>query len=266
MKILLKNSIQFYLSADTGHKARIPFVQDFVRQVMDTSKEYYDFYSIETLRSQYLNSTDSIDFIDFGTGNSDGKRKIRDIARSSLSSKTQCRMLFNLVNRYQPETIVELGTSLGIATMYMASARRNGKLYTFEGNPATVRLVEQSLQKCQYVNVEVIEGDFTHTLQPTLDKINRVDLAFVDGNHAYDPTMEYFELLKSYCHKDSILIFDDIYWSEEMHRAWRDIKSDPSVTVALDLFFMGVVFFRNVDSSKIDKKLIQSKYKPFSLG
>lgn len=266
MKILLKNSIQFYLSADTGYKANIPFVQDFVRQVMDTSKNFYDFYSIETLRSQYLKSSDSIDFIDFGTGNSDGRRQIRDIAKSSLSSKTQCRMLFNLVNRYQPETIVELGTSLGIATMYMASARRKGRLYTFEGNPATVQLVQNSLRKLQYTNVDVIEGDFTDTLQPALDQINRVDLAFIDGNHAYTPTMDYFKLLKSYCNEDSILIFDDIYWSEEMNRAWHDIKSDPSVTIALDLYFMGIVFFKNVGASKIDKKLIQSKYKPFRIG
>jgi predicted O-methyltransferase YrrM len=77
-----------------------------------------------------------------------------------------------------------------------------------------------------------------------LEKIKTLDMLFIDGNHSYDATMRYFEMCKPYLHNQSLIVFDDIYWSKGMTQAWKEIKADPIVTVSIDLFFIGLVFFR----------------------
>ena len=50
--------------------------------------------------------------------------------------------------------------------------------------------------------------------------------------------------------KETILIFDDIHWSAEMEKAWAEIKANPSVTLTIDLFFIGLVFVRKAQKEK----------------
>jgi predicted O-methyltransferase YrrM len=67
---------------------------------------------------------------------------------------------------------------------------------------------------------------------------------FVDGNHQKEATLRYFKLCLPKVHENSLLIFDDIYWSRGMKEAWNEIKAHPEVTVTVDLFWIGLVYFR----------------------
>jgi predicted O-methyltransferase YrrM len=148
-----------------------------------------------------------------------------------------------MVHYYQPHTIVELGTSLGITTAYLATANPASEVLTFEGAETIAALAKQQFAQLNLHNIHLVTGNFDNTLQPALQKMQQVDFAFVDGNHRKEPTLNYFSWLLPYVQPASIFVFDDIHWSAEMEEAWRVIQSHPSVTCSIDLFFIGIVFF-----------------------
>jgi predicted O-methyltransferase YrrM len=88
-----------------------------------------------------------------------------------------------------------------------------------------------------------MEGSFEKTLPFISNKIEKIDLLFVDGNHRKDPTLKYFHFFLSKATNNSIFIFDDIHWSKEMEEAWKQVQAHHSVTLTIDLFFVGLVFF-----------------------
>jgi len=159
-----------------------------------------------------------------------------------------------------------MGTSLGISTLYQATAVRSAKVITLEGCPQISAIARENFRWLGTNNVELMTGDFAGTLPKALDKIKCLDYAFFDGNHRKVPTLEYFEKALEYAHEDSIFVFDDIYWSDEMREAWEEIKANPKVTLTIDLFYVGIVFFRKENSEKEHFTLIDSWKKPWAVG
>lgn len=201
---------------------------------------------LEAIRTKLKGDKTVIDFVEYGAGSQSHKnnqKTISEIAKSSLSLRPQCRQLQRIVDRVSAKNILELGTSLGMATMYMGTASARPRIYTLEGDPSVANVAQEQFDTMGLHLIELVLGRFEDTLQPTLDKMERLDLAFLDGNHRYEPTMAYFEKLLPYCHDKTVLIFDDIYWSEEMEKAWKEVKQHPRVAYAYDLFTMGVVGF-----------------------
>jgi predicted O-methyltransferase YrrM len=155
-----------------------------------------------------------------------------------------------MIDYYGPKQIIELGTSLGITTAYLASANPDAKVTTFEGSSAIAQLARQNHQLLGLTNIDLIEGNFNEQLPRWLAQNKSVDFAFIDGNHAFKPTMAYFESLLAVVQDHTVLVFDDIHWSEEMEEAWAQISAHPTVTLSIDLFFIGVVFFRKEFAQK----------------
>jgi predicted O-methyltransferase YrrM len=185
---------------------------------------------------------------DFGAGSAVipfKNRIVKNIAASSLKKKKYAQLLFRIAKYYNSKTIVELGTSFGISTSYLASANPDSKIYTFEGAKNIAKIAKENFEKLQLKNIEMVEGSFEKTLPFINDKIENIDLLFVDGNHRKEPTLQYFNFFLSKAGNNSIFIFDDIHWSEEMEEAWKIIKSHSAVTLSIDLFFIGLVFFSN---------------------
>ncbi len=183
---------------------------------------------------------------DFGAGSAVipfKNRKIKDITSSSLKKKKYAQLLFRIAKYYQSKTIVELGTSFGITTCYLASANADSKVFTFEGAKNIAKIASENFAKCDLKNIELIEGDFQKTLSGNEGKTRIVDLLFIDGNHRKEATLEYFNFFLKKSTNNSIFIFDDIHWSEEMEEAWKLIQQHDSVTLTIDLFFIGLVFF-----------------------
>ena len=171
---------------------------------------------------------------------------IRDIVRTAEKPARFGRLLHRLIQRFHARSVVELGTSLGITTAYLAGAAAltQGHVLTFEGCPQTAAVAQQNLLHLNARNVDVIVGNLDDTLAPSVATLEQIDLAFFDANHRYEPTVRYFETCLTKAHNDTVFVFDDIHWSAEMEQAWAYTKAHPSVSVTIDLFWIGLVFFR----------------------
>lgn len=244
---LVKKYLHYYVTASNGkgHGVHSPFVFDFIKNVLKDNKKYPCCTAIEKQRQQLLQNNEVIEVEDFGAGSAvmkSDKRIIRNIAASSLKSKKFAQLLFRIVQYYQPANIVELGTSLGLTTAYLAKGNENGKVFTCEGSTTIAAIAQKNFEQLQIKNLRLTRGDFAKTLQPLLNEIGNVDLVFIDGNHRKEPTLNYFTKLLNSSTSSTILIFDDIHWSTEMEAAWKDIQQHTSVTLTIDLFFIGLVF------------------------
>lgn len=224
---------------------RSPFVVDLLTNVVYVKTKYYPFKKIEKWRELLLDSKKTIQCIDLGAGTEKTKdKKIGEIAKHSAKSAEQAQLLFRLVNYFQPAQVVELGTSLGISTAYLASANSKIQVITIEGCPETARVAQENFQLLKLKNITSLVGNFDEVLPKVLNKVNRLDFVFFDGNHRRQATLNYFEQCLEKTTEDTVFVFDDIYWSEEMMQAWTEIKNNDRVTLTIDLFYMGIVFFR----------------------
>lgn len=230
------------------HGVHSPFIFDLYHNVFMHSGHFPAYDRVETLRESLLQDNRQLQVTDLGAGSKDLKqwqRKVQDIARTSAKPAKYGKLLFRLVNYFQPLTIFELGTSLGITTSYLGEARKHADIYTFEGCPNIASVARENLTHLELKNVQLIEGNLNETLELQLQQVEKLDFAFFDGNHRYTPTMHYFESCLTKHHENSVFVMDDIYWSAEMKRAWKEIKQHPQVMQTVDLFFVGLVFFRN---------------------
>lgn len=237
----------FHLKSFRLHGVHSPFVFALQQNVFDHDGQFSPFPEIEALRQELLLNKKKIPVTDFGAGSrlqTSQTRSIRSLAAVSAKEPRQAQLLFRLVNYFQPQTVLELGTSLGLTTAYLASARRQSQVFTFEGCPAIAAIAANNFRKLKLRNISLIEGNLDETLAPALEKLFSVDFVFFDGNHRYEPTMRYFEACLAKRSEDSVFVFDDIYWSGEMLKAWREICRHPEVTISIDLFHLGLVFFR----------------------
>lgn len=230
-----------------GHGIHSPFVFELITKVLNDSTHYEAYQVVENLRDKLRNDTREIKVDDFGAGSSVSNsemRKVSTIAKSAAKPKKLGQLLFRIVRYYQPKTIIELGTSLGITSSYLSLAQPAAAMKTMEGAPEIASIARQNFEALNLKNIEIVVGNFDYTLAEVLKKTDRLDFAFIDGNHRQLPTENYFNQLLENTHHDSLLIFDDIHWSREMEAAWETIKNHPSVKCTVDLFFIGLVFFR----------------------
>ncbi len=238
--------LRYRLSAKTGHGTHSPFVFQLLNSVIYNKHRYYAYTEIEEYRKQLLASTEQISCIDFGAsakGNHPIFKNIRIIAKRAVKPPKYGQLLFRLVNFYQSKNILEIGTSLGVTTCYLAAANTDNSVVSLDGCAEAVAIAKKNWTILGVENISVHTGNFNETLPRVLKDIDRLDFVFFDGNHRKDPTLNYFRqcLLKS--HEGSVFVVDDIYWSAEMKEAWEVIKQHNQVTVTIDLFFMGLVFF-----------------------
>ena len=179
--------------------------------------------------------------MDKGSGvRRDPERRISDIARFSSSPYTKTRKILSIAEFFEAKKILELGTSFGLTSLYLSTIPES-KLTTFEADKSIADIARLNFQTLHRENINLIRGDLDITLAETLDKCDKIDMAFIDANHRLKPTLEYYELLLRKCHQDSVLIFDDIHYSREMEQAWNTIIDKVEVTLSIDLFDIGVI-------------------------
>tara|TARA_X000000368_G_scaffold415489_1_gene407336 strand:- start:1592 stop:2377 length:786 start_codon:yes stop_codon:yes gene_type:complete len=239
--------IRYLFTAKSKHSAQAPFLYEFITQVINKKTNDSNCTSIEAMRQDLCQSEEEIQITDFGAGstiNNSKKRKIKDIAKNSAKNSKFGKLLYRIIQFYKPKNILELGTSLGISTSYLAKADDNVRVFTFEGCRETSRIAQDNLNKQNITNTSITLGNFNITLSEKLKEIKHIDLAFIDGNHQEKPTITYFEKCLEYANNNTIFIFDDIHWSKGMENAWSYIKTHPKTTLTIDLFFVGIVFIK----------------------
>ena len=245
---MILSYLRFWLRSGNAHGLHSPFVFGLYTTVIRHDGLFGAYEAIEARRQELLRSNASITVTDFGAGSHTGAgqvRRVAAIARTAAKPPHLAQLLFRLVNHFQPATILELGTSLGLTTAYLAAADSRQRVITFEGCPNVAAVARETVETLGLSNVEIVTGNLDDTLVPTLTGLAApVDFVFFDGNHRYEPTLRYFEQCLTRHTETSVFVFDDIHWSAEMERAWEAVKAHPAVTVTVDLFFVGLVFFR----------------------
>ena len=250
MKALLFISryIKYFFTAKNKHSAQAPFLYEFITKILNGNSNDINCERIEQLRKELCKSEHTIKITDFGAGShiNDSKiRRVNDIAKNSAKNAKFGKLLYRIIQYYKTKNILELGTSLGISTLYLAKAEESSQVYTFEGCPETAKIAQQNFNKMNAGNINITLGDFQNTLQKKLEEIITIDLAFIDGNHQEKPTIAYFEKCLKYANNNTIFIFDDIHWSKGMENAWNFIKSHQKTTLTVDLFYIGIVFIKS---------------------
>ena len=237
----------FTASNGKGHGIHSPFVFDFITRVMNDSTSYPAYEKVERLRKQILNDNTVLIVEDFGAGSAVSKtnqRTIASIAKNAAKPAKYGQLLYRMVKYYQPESVIELGSSLGLTSSYLSLANPGSNFFTLEGSAAVAEMAQKNFKLLAIHNATLVKGNFDEMLPVVLAQLPKIDFAFIDGNHRKIPTLNYFHQLRVSVQNSSILIFDDIHWSREMEEAWEEIKNDPAVTGTIDLFFIGLVFFR----------------------
>jgi len=263
--------LRFYASANTRYQVHSPFVFEWVNAVLEDRRWYYAFEDIEAVRREMLASPITLEVADFGAAASDGipvvkQIPVRSLARRAASSPCQGRLLFRTAQWLRPQRILELGTSVGIGTMYLAAASRNARLITLEGSETIAHVARTNLGILDlHHHAEVISGSFRETLGPALEALGQVDFVFFDGHHREAATLDYFERCLPYCHAGSVLAFDDIYWSAEMTAAWEKVKQHDRVALTIDCFDLCFVFLNPEIGPKQHFRLAPLKWKPWKI-
>lgn len=251
--------IGFLLHAKRPEQVHSPFLFNLLPFIHDKSRHYYVYDVIEHERVQLLKNHDAVEEVDFGAGSKvDGRRSIRDIAKTSLSSPVKCQTIFRLIVHQQPQIILELGTALGIMSAYLASAH-SAQVHTMEGNPALSSIAQGIASRLELKNVIAYQGRFQDTLPKFLAYHKSLDFVLIDGDHRGSALKTYLNMIKPHLSKNAIVMIDDIRWSADMFDVWKQIIQDPQVTCSLDYFTFGLLFFRTDFRDKVNLKILPER-------
>lgn len=251
----IKHLIQFLSDINWSKRIHSPTAFEFTNACLYNKKEYYAFEQIQAIRKELKKNQAEIEFEDLGAGSKvtkSNKRTVSQILKHSTKSEKYGKLFFKSVLHLNAKTIVELGTSLGISTSYFAMADKNTKVITVEGVQPIAEIARQNFEKLNLKKVELIIGNFNDHINQIVQENPEIDILYIDGNHTYEATMKYFNTFLPAMHSNSLIIVDDIYWSDEMLKAWEEIKANPEVKLTIDLFQLGFVFFK--------KEILQTKH------
>ena len=253
---IVKSYLTFIWNSKNQHGLHSPFVYDLVTKCFYDKKKYSEYKVLDEYINSLLQNNNTIEVTDFGAGSrvfKSNTRAINRIAKNAGISRKRAQLLFRIVSYFQPKEILEIGTSLGLATSALSLGNPNAKITTLEGCPKTMEVAKNSFQvssfKFSTSSIKFVTTEFTSFLnnfkRETLNvKPQIFDLIYFDGNHSKKATLDYFELLLPTITNESVWIFDDIHWSKEMENTWKIIKNHPKVKVTIDTFQWGIIFFR----------------------
>lgn len=247
MLFQIQSYLKFLWYSKNEHAVHSPFVFSLLTKCFYDKKSKPEYATLKKYRKTLLENKNFIEVTDFGAGSrvfKSNRRQISKIAQTAGISPKRAELLFRVTNYFKPEKILEIGTSLGLATAALALGNPKAKVVTIEGCPNTANVAQNQLTEFDYHNVENVISEFESFLISENIQATNYDLIYFDGNHSKKATLEYFELLLPTINNDSVWIFDDIHWSEDMEEAWKMIKTHPQVKVTIDTFQWGFVFFR----------------------
>ncbi len=235
-----------------GHRIHPPFAFDLVRHDFYDKHSYYHFDVINTVRKNLLQTEEKVEVVDLGAGSkkfSNPIRKVSSLVKYNATPQLQGELISRLITRFKPDNIVELGTSLGLGTLYLAMPNSLATVYSIEGCPNISAIANQTINAAKVKNITLLNGSFNVELPKILDALHEVDMVYFDGHHNYEATINYFQMCLKKASDSALFIFDDIHWSEGMEKAWNEIVANENVSISFDLFRFGIVII-NKDVEK----------------
>jgi len=256
IRITFKFILHFLTAKNThGFGVHSPYVFHFTKFVLDNNGTYYIFSTIEKIRSKLKKDKRRLTVIDFGTG-SKTEILVSEIATRSVKSNKYGQLLYRLSDYIQARNILELGTSVGLTTSYLAAPSSVSRVVSLEGSQQIADVAIENFKLLVLKNIQIIIGNIDQTLTGVLDEFDHLDLIFIDANHTSQAVLNYFDQAITKINSGSIMVIDDIYWSADMEKAWKIIKDHPLVMTTIDLFELGIVFF----NSDLNKKHYKMRY------
>ena len=234
--------------AVTRYKIHSPFVYELIEKVFRDKTNYPELTDLDRVHRRYARRKDKIETADYGAGagNKKYKRRIRKVGklvRERSHNRSQLEFLYRLARYFKPGTILEIGTAAGISTLYLGKGSPDSRLITMEGCMGLAGVAKKSFKK-RNMNIELEVGNFDDILDHVLEGVDTLDMVFFDGNHRKEPTLDYYNKCVRLANENSVFLFDDIHWSYGMEKAWNMIKKDERVSISIDLYWIGLVFFR----------------------
>lgn len=245
----LKKYLAYQWQGQTKYYIHSPFVYRFFLNVLENSE--HSLAAIEKLRADLQQNTSPIHLTDYGT------KRERPVTIAQLEKQVAVhakygRLLYSLTKYLKPNNILELGTSIGLSSSYLKLGHPSAHLLSLEGSDTLIDVAHKNHRALNITGIEVIQGEFSRTLPAAINKLQTLDLVFFDGNHQKEATLNYFKQCLPYADDNSVFVFDDIYWSEGMAKAWEEIKQHPQVTLTIDVYQFGICFFRKDKMAKED--------------
>jgi len=241
----VKAYARHWLTVVDQHSIHSPFFFDFYKKVIRHEEDDSAFTEIEKLRTNLISNQTEITVEDLGAGSkklSGTKRKLADIAATSLTPPSYARLYHNIIRYQEAKNVIELGTSLGVTTLYLAKDEEC-QVTTFEGSHALADVAQTNFEYFDKKNIDLIEGNIHTTLSEFVQNPAKINFVLMDAHHQYEPTLHFFDLIMRRLNEKSIVVLDDIHWSEEMERAWIELKNSQLVYGSIDLFRCGILFF-----------------------
>lgn len=235
--------VKYLITAKDIYAIHSPFVYKLVRDCFNKQNHFYIFDELLEVRQELLKDNTIIEYTNIGASSTalSNQAQVKDIVKIATTPTQYSELYFRMIQFFQSKQILELGTSVGLNTMYLAQATQ-GKVISIEGQYQLYQYAKHLLEKKHIHRVELICAYFDDVLS-NLCKIHQWDFVLIDGNHHYDATMRYFEIVKRAMHTQSVIVIDDIYWSKAMSRAWHEIKHHQDVKISIDLYRCGIIIF-----------------------
>ncbi len=244
----VKEWLKYQKQSKTKYYLHSPFVFEFHTKVLEAN--FLGLNNIEAQRKNYLANKFAVVIEDKGAKSGVYTTSVSYLAKNASTPHYYGKILHAWIKQHNPHYIIELGTSLGFGTAYMAAAKPDLDIVTIDASAAVQSYAMQLHADLGFKNITYVNDNFDSALPNLLLDMPRIDFVYIDGNHTEEATLRYFDLLKPNCNENSVLVFDDIYWSEGMTNAWNKIKADQSVSLTIDLYRMGWVFFRKEKIAK----------------
>jgi predicted O-methyltransferase YrrM len=246
--------VDFLLHSGNRYRLHSPFLYSLAGEVIRGDKLADGVEEIEMIRQELKKSKEIINKTDYGEGGKNNHSitypaALQHIVMTSLTSPRHARRLYRLARFTKAGRIIEIGTSLGITTAYLALANPDARIITLEGCPELSHKARELFNRLGLKNIELMEGRFEDTLSSALNQLGSIDLVYIDGNHRKEAMLDYYEKCLAHSGNETVMVFDDIRASAGMEQAWEQVRKKPEVTISLDLFFTGWIFLRK-ESSK----------------
>jgi len=236
---------KFLLKSKNQHGVHSPFVYDLVTKCFYDTKKYPAYKTLKVYRNKTIQNKKLISIRDFGADSQivkSNKKKVITIAKNKETTFKKQQLLYRVISYFKPDTILELGTSLGLGTVAMAIANPSSKIITLEACLNTSKLAQSYFKEFELKNIHLQNSSFEDFFKPKSSE--KYDIVFIARNDRKEDIVSYFYMLLDKTNNDSLLIFNDIYWNTEMTEAWNQIKEHPKVTLSIDTYYWGFLFFR----------------------